>query len=114
MSPTLRETLAQIRKVEKQTRWKVTGQIKSGQLSKGHSLFLVSGKDGQPAGLPPFRGCGNQDVDSNELVAGKALESNSLGSVPHTTVSHPENYYGQINHCKKGSLQFTLANNGFD
>lgn len=56
------------------------------------------------AGLPPCPGCGNWDVGSIESGAWKGPESKSLGPVPHTVLSHPENYCGHIDHCKKGNF----------
>lgn len=68
---------------------------------KGTASSLCCGK---PARLPPCLRCGNRDVDSIESVAGKGLESKSLGPVPQTMLSHPENYCWQINHCTKGKF----------
>lgn len=75
---------------------------------------MVLQEGGEPDRFPPFHGCRKRAVDGNESVAGKGPKSKSLGSVPHTVQSHPENYSGQIYHHKKGNLKFTLANHGFD
>lgn len=48
----------------------------------GKRNLIVLQKGGESAGLPPFQGCRNWDVDSSESVARKRLESKSLGSCP--------------------------------
>lgn len=74
ISPILHETVAQLRKVEKQGGLKMAGKIN----------LIVLQNAGRSAGLPPFQGHRNWDVHSSESVAGKGLENESLGFMPCT------------------------------
>lgn len=90
----------------------MTGKIKS--FERGHSLLLVVlQKGGGLAGSPPLQGCGTWDADGSESGAEKGLKSMSWAQCP---IPHCHTLRMTVHKsitAKKGSLQFTLANNDF-
>ena len=112
ISPIRHESLAKTGKRRNGGGSEMTGKIKS--FERGHSLLLVVlQKGGGLAGSVPLQGCGAWDADGSESGAEKVLKNTSGAQCP---IAHCHTLRMTMHRsitAKKGSLQFTLADNDF-
>lgn len=112
ISPIWHESLAKIGKKEK---WGRIGNDRRDKIfwEGAQSSPVVLQKGGGLAGSPPLQGCGTWDADGSESGAEKGLKSVSWAQcpIPHCHTLRMTAHRSIT--AKKGSLQFTLANNDF-